>query len=335
MIYEKLGRSGLKVSRLCLGTMQFGGRTTEADSIAIIDRARDAGLNFIDTADVYNGGVSEEITGRGIKAHRDDWVLATKLGNGPLDPPNRRGASRGWIMKACEASLKRLGVETIDIYYLHREDLETDMAETVRALGDLISAGKIRYFGVSNFRAWRVAEICNICDRLNVDRPVVSQPYYNAVNRMPEVEHLPACDHYGLGVFPYSPMARGVLTAKYQPGVAPLEGSRAGMNDARIMESEWREESLVIAQKIAEHAQSRGVTPGRFAVAWLLANKFVTGTIVGPRTMEHLEGALGAETIQFTQEDEAFVDALVPSGHPSTPGYTDPEYPLEGRVLRS
>ena len=334
MIYETLGRSSLQVSRLCLGTMQFGGRTTETDSVAIIERAREAGLNFIDTADVYNGGVSEEITGRGIKAHRDDWVLATKLGNGPHEPPNRRGASRSWIMKACDASLERLGVEVIDIYYLHREDPETDMVDTVRALGVLISAGKIRYFGVSNFRAWRVAEICNICDHLNVDRPIVSQPYYNAVNRMPEVEHLPACRHYGLGVFPYSPMARGVLTAKYQPGAAPLKDSRAGVNDPRMMASEWREDSLVIAQKIAAHAKGRGVTPGRFAVAWLLASKFVTGTIVGPRTMEHLEGALGSEAFAFTAEDEAFVDALVPRGHPSTPGYTDPEYPLEGRVLR-
>jgi len=334
MKYEKLGRSSLTVSRLCLGTMQFGARTSAKDSAIIIDKARAAGINFIDTADAYNDGRSEEITGSAVRAHRLDWIVATKLGNGPFEPPNRRGSSRHWIFEACEASLKRLGLDHIDIYYLHREDLDTDMVETVRALGDLIRSGKIRYFGISNFRSWRIAEICNICDKLNIDRPIVSQPYYNALNRMPEVEHLPACGHYGLGVFPYSPMARGVLTAKYQPGAAPAADSRAGVGDARMMASEWREESLVIAAKIKDHAEARGITPGRFAVAWVLANRFATGTIVGPRTLEHLDGALGAEDYQFSAEDEAFVDALVPIGHPSTPGYSDPEYPIEGRILR-
>ena len=334
MEFEKLGRSSLTVSRLCLGTMQFGGRTSAEASATIIDRARGAGINFIDTADVYNDGLSEEITGAAVASNRLDWIVATKLGNGPFDPPNRRGSSRHWVFEACDRSLRRLGLDHIDIYYLHREDLNTDMAETVRALGDLIQSGKIRYFGVSNFRSWRVAEICNICDRLNVDRPIVSQPYYNALNRMPEVEHLPACAHYGLGVFPYSPMARGVLTAKYTPGEAPAEDSRAGVRDARMMVSEWREGSLVIAQKIRDHAVARGTTPGRFAVAWMLANRYVTGAIVGPRTLEHLEAALGAEDYAFTADDEAFVEALVPAGHPSTPGYTDPEYPIEGRVLR-
>jgi aryl-alcohol dehydrogenase-like predicted oxidoreductase len=203
----------------------------------------------------------------------------------------------------------------------------------VRALGDAARAGKIRHFGVSNYRSWRIAEICNLCDRMGVDRPVVSQPYYNAMNRQPEVEQLPAAAHYGLGIFPYSPLARGVLTAKYQPGAAPPEGTRAGRGDKRMMEAEWRPESLAIAQAIAKHAEAQGTTAAHFAINWVLANRLVTGTIVGPRTEAHLEDYLAALSYRFTAEDEALVNSLVAPGHPSTPGYNDPQYPLEGRVV--
>jgi aryl-alcohol dehydrogenase-like predicted oxidoreductase len=164
---------------------------------------------------------------------------------------------------------------------------------------------------------------------------VVSQPYYNALNRMPEVEHLPACTHLGLGVFPYSPLARGVLTGKYKPGDVPAEGTRAGRQDKRMLETEWREESLRAAQEIAAHAAARGATPGQFATAWVLNNALVTGTIAGPRTMEQWEDYVGALDYRFTPEDEALVDRLVTPGHPSTPGYNDPAYPLEGRIPRS
>ncbi len=214
MDYRSLGRSGLKVSPICLGTMMFGGQTEEPASARIITRARDAGINFIDTADVYNEGRSEEIIGRAIAAERSHWVLATKVANPTGPGPNERGLSRRHILAAAEASLRRLGTEWIDIYYLHREDPTTPLAEAVHALGDLVRQGTIRYFGVSNYRAWRVAEICRLCDELGLDRPVVSQPYYNALNRMAEVEHLPACGTYGLGVVPYSLLARGVLTGK-------------------------------------------------------------------------------------------------------------------------
>ena len=200
MDYRNLGRSGLKVSPLCLGTMMFGGATDEPTAQRIIAKVREAGVNFIDTADAYNGGRSEEVTGRAISNQRDQWVLATKLANPMGEGPNAGGLSRKWIMRAVDASLRRLGTDYIDIYYLHKEDLNTPLAETVYAMGDLVRAGKIRYFGVSNYKSWRVAEICAICDRLGIDRPVVSQPYYNAMNRMPEVEHLPACAYYGLGV---------------------------------------------------------------------------------------------------------------------------------------
>jgi aryl-alcohol dehydrogenase-like predicted oxidoreductase len=229
MHYRQLGRSGLKVSPICLGTMQFGGPTDEATSVRIIDKAREAGINFIDTADAYNYGNSEQVVGRAIAKERDHWILASKLANPMGDDPNRVGLSRRWVLQAADESLRRLGTDTIDIYYLHKEDHTTPLEETVRAMGDLLRAGKIRYFGVSNYRAWRVAEICNICDRLGIDRPVVSQPYYNAMNRMPEVEHMPACSFYGLGVVPYSPLARGVLTGKSsatrKPRALPLASS--------------------------------------------------------------------------------------------------------------
>ena len=335
MQFERLGRSGLTVSRLCLGTMMFGGRSDEAESLRIIGDARENGVNFIDTADVYTEGESERIVGRALAADRDGWVLATKLGNRKGKAPHRAGLNRKWMIEACEASLQRLATDYIDIYYLHKEDLSTPLEETAQAMGRLLADGKVRYFGVSNFRAWRVAELCRLCDALGVPRPVVSQPYYNAMNRMPEVEHLPACNHYGLGVVPYSPLARGVLTGKYAPGEAPPADTRAGAQDKRIMQTEWREESLVIAQTIRRHAEAQGITPGQFALAWVLNNRLVTSAIAGPRTFEQWRDYLTGLDYAFTPEDEALVDSLVVSGHPSTPGYNDPAYPLEGRVPRS
>lgn len=335
MNYRNLGRSGLQVSPLCLGTMMFGGATDEATSVRIIDMAAAAGMNFIDTADVYNGGLSEEITGRAIASHRYDWVLATKLANAMGDGPNRRGLSRAWVMQACEDSLKRLGTDHIDIYYLHKEDHSTPLSETIGAMADLVRMGKIRYIGLSNYRAWRIAEICRLCDDLGCPRPVVLQPYYNIMTRQPEVELLPACGFYGLGVAPYSPLARGVLTGKYLPGAEPDQSSRAGRKDTRMMQTEWRDESLIIAQKLKQHADAKGCTPGQFAVAWLLNNHLVTSPIAGPRTIEQFEDYLGALETKFTSEDEALVDQLVTSGHPSTPGYNDPAYPLEGRKPRT
>ena len=333
MKYRKLGRSGLDVSTICLGTMNFGGATDEATSARIIGSAREAGINFIDTADVYGDGRSEEIVGRAIKSSRNAWVVATKVGNAMSNIRNHRGLSRVWMTQACEASLRRLGVEAIGVYYLHREDHGTALEETVLAIADLVRAGKIRHFGVSNFRAWRVAEICNICDRLGIGRPVVSQPYYNAMNRMPEVEHLPACGNYGIGVVPYSPLARGVLSGKYEPGAPPPEGTRAGRADTRIMQTEWRPESLVLAQEIRKHAEARGMTTGQFALLWVLNNRFVTSAIAGPRTEEQWADYVGALAHSFTAEDEALVDRLVVTGHPSTPGYNDPAYPIEGRPV--
>ena len=335
MEYRNLGRSGLRVSPLCLGTMMFGGPTDEATAGRIIARARDAGVNFIDTADAYNGGASEEITGRAIAANRDEWVLATKLANIAAPDANGGGLSRKWVMRAIDGSLRRLGTDYIDIYYLHKEDHATPLAETVHAMGDLVRAGKIRYFGVSNTRSWRGAQICHLCDDMGIDRPVVSQPYYHALNRAPETEHLPACGAYGLGVVSYSPLARGILTGKYDPDQPPPADSRAGRKDGRMLQSEWRPESLQLAQRIARHAEARGISASHFAIAWVLNNRLVTGVIGGPRTEAQWEDYLGALPVTFTAEDEALIDGMVAPGHASTPGYNDPAYPIEGRVARN
>jgi len=313
----------------------FGDRTEEIVAQRIVDKGLDFGVNFIDTADVYSFGASEEMTGRTISAHRNHWVLATKVANPMGQGPNQRGLSRQWIMRACEDSLRRLNSDHIDIYYLHKEDHTTPLLETVTAIGDLQKAGKIRYFGVSNHRSWRVAEICNICDGLGIDRPIVSQPYYNAINRMPEVEHIPACDYYGLGIAAYSPVARGVLTGKYLPGQEPSEDTRAGRSDRRIMQTEWREESLVIAQTIKAHAELYGMSAVQFATLWVLNNTMVTSAIAGPRTEEQWDDYLGIFDHEFTKEDEALIDRLVVTGHSSTPGYNDPAYPLEGRIAQT
>jgi len=334
MNYRQLGRSGLKVSPICLGTMMFGGPTDEATSARIIAKARDAGINFIDTADAYNKGGSEEVVGRAIARERDRWILATKLANPMGDDPNRAGLSRRWVLQAADESLKRLGSDVIDIYYLHKEDHATPLEETVRALSDLLRAGKIRYFGVSNYRAWRVAEICNICDMIGIDRPIVSQPYYNAMNRMPEIEHLPACFYYGLGVVPYSPLARGVLTGKYSADAAPDKDTRAGRNDVRMMQTEWRPESLRLAQEIKRHAESKGFTAGQLAVSWVLNSSLVSSVITGPRTEAQWDDYIRALDYPFAADDEALIDCLVVTGHASTPGYNDPAYPIEGRKPR-
>jgi len=334
MPYRRLGTSNLKVSALCLGTMMFADQTDEAEAARIVASARERGVNFIDTADVYSKGASEMMVGRLLSADRHDWVLATKLGN-PMQPkPNHSHYSRVWILREVVDSLHRLATDYIDILYLHRDYPGENLEEAVRAMGDLVRAGKIRYWAVSNFRGWRIAEIARLCDQLGVPRPVACQPYYNLLNRMPEVEILPACEHYGLGVVPYSPVARGVLTGKYLPGQIPEQGTRAGRADRRIMETEFREESLQIAQQLKVHAQGRGLTPGQFATAWVLANPIVTAVIAGPRTLAQFEDYFGALGETISPEEEALVDGLVTPGHGSTHGYNDPGYPFGGRPVR-
>lgn len=334
MQYRRLGNSNLKVSALCLGTMMFGDQTDIAEAGRIVASAREHGINFIDTADVYSKGGSEEMVGKLLASGRHDWVLATKLGNAMSDQPNQSHYSRSWIMREVENSLRRLATDHVDILYLHRDYHEENLEEAVRALGDLIRAGKIRAFGLSNFRGWRIAEVIRLCEKTGVPAPVVCQPYYNLLNRMPEVEILPACANYGIGVVPYSPIARGVLTGKYLPGQLPAEGTRAGRGDKRIMETEFREESLVIAQRLKEHAEARGVKLGQFATAWVLANPVISSVIAGPRTLAQMEDYYLAAEMKISADEEALVDGLVTPGHASTHGYNDPSYPFFGRPVQ-
>lgn len=333
--YRYLGRSALKVSPITLGTMMFGGPTPDEVSFRIIDKAREQGINFIDTADVYHDGQSEITVGKGIAEHRDHWVLATKFANSHRKGPNLGGQSRKWIIQNVEAQLKRLNTDYIDILYFHRAVFDAPLEEPLRAIGDLIRQGKLRYYGVSNFLAWRIAEVAHLADRLGIDRPVASQPLYNIVTRAAEREELPAASYYGLGTVTYSPLARGVLTGKYAPGQKPAADTRAGRGDKRLLETEWRPESVEIAQKIADHARARGLTPTQFALAWVLNNTLVTSTIAGPRTEDHWDGYIEALDVRLNAEDEALIDGVVTPGHASTHGFNDPSHPVEGRVARS
>ena len=328
MHYRNLGKSPLKVSTLCLGTMMFGDQTDLAEARSIVAHARENGVNFIDTADVYSTGASETMVGECLRGDRTNWILATKIGNKMSSMPNESHYSRTWMMRECDASLSRLNTDYIDIYYMHRDFNGMDLEEPLRAIDALLRAGKIRYWGISNFRGWRIAEITRLARELNIPGPSVCQPYYNLLNRMPEVEVLPACAHYGIGVVPYSPIARGVLTGKYAPGAKAPKESRVGRGDARIMQTEFREESLLIAQTLQGHCASKNISLSHFATAWVLANKSVSAVIAGPRTLAQWQDYFGALDLAITREDETLVDSLVHPGHPSTPGYTDPVYPL-------
>lgn len=329
--HRPLGHSGLLVSPLSLGAMMFGGPTDAETSTRIIHTAREQGINFIDTANVYAGGRSEEIVGAAVAAHRDYWILASKVGSGQGAAPNQAGLNRKHIFSALDASLKRLNTDYLDIYYLHREDHQTPLEVTVSAVGSLIRQGKVRYWGVSNYRGWRIAEIVHVAKQLGVDAPVVSQPLYNIVNRQAEAEQITAATFHGLGVVPYSPLARGVLSGKYAPGAAPASDTRAGRQDKRILETEWRDESLHIAQKVKRHAEARGISSVEFAIAWVLNNSAVSAAITGPRTEDQWATYVRALNVDVTSEDEAFVDSLVTPGHSSTPGFNDPSHFVSGR----
>ena len=332
MQYRTLGKSNLQVSALCLGTMMFGDQTGQDEAAAIVADARAHGVNYIDTADVYTKGASETMLGSLLKGQRHEWVLATKLGNKMSDRVNESHYSRSWMLRELDNSLQRLQTDHVDILYMHRDIIGMDLEEPLRAIDAMLRAGKIRYWGVSNFRGWRIAEIMRIAGQLGMPGPTVCQPYYNLLNRMPEVEILPACNHYGIGVTSYSPVARGVLTGKYAPGQAPAEGTRAARGDKRMSETEFREESLVIAQTLKAHAQAKGITLAQFATAWVLAHRAVSSVIAGPRTLQQWQDYLPALDYTVAPDDEALVDSLVRPGHPSTPGFTDPAYPLNSRV---
>ncbi len=331
MQYTTLGASGLKVSPVCLGTMMFGGQTNEADSIRIMHRAFDLGINFFDTADMYNAGDSEVVVGKGLADRREKVVIATKGCNAMGDGPNDQGAGRAYMKRAVDASLKRLGTDYIDLYYVHKPDPDTPIDETLRVLDDLVRAGKIHYIACSNFRTWRLMESLWTGDALGTAKFSCIQPLYNIVNRDVEVELLPACEEYGVGVVTYSPLARGILTGKYHPGKEFPAGSRASRNDKRMQQAELRDASLNIAQEIVAHCEQKGCKSSPFAVAWVMANPIITSVILGPRTMEQFDDNIAALNVEITEDDEAFIDSLVPPGEHSGFGFQDTAYPITGR----
>jgi aryl-alcohol dehydrogenase-like predicted oxidoreductase len=311
--------------------MMFGGPTDEDESIRMIHVALERGINFVDTANIYNRGESERVVGRAIADRRDRVVLATKGRQAMGDGPNDQGASRLHLMRELEASLQRLQVDHVDIYYTHTPDHDTPIEETLRAMDDMVRQGKTRYIACSNFRAWRLCEALWLSDVRNWNRFICTQPLYNIVNRDIEVELLPLCQEHGVGVVTYSPLARGILTGKYAPGQPPPAGTRAGRSDPRMMQAEWREASLEVADRIAARCRDRGVSPSQFALAWCLANPIITSVIIGPRTIEQLDDNLACLNVDVSDDDEAFVNQLVPPGEHSGVGFQDSAYPITGR----
>lgn len=326
-----LGRSGAPVTALCLGAMNFGGPTPEAEARAIIDAAYEQGVRFIDTSSNYTDGNSEPIVGRAIKANRDKWFVATKVGTQTGPAPTERGLSRHYVMRTLEQSLRRLQTDHVDLYYVHRVDPRTPWEEVVVTFADIVRSGKARAWALSNVRAWQIAHIAGLCRQHGLPPPVALQPYYNLLNRQPEVELIPAARAFDMGVVPYSPIARGILSGKYQLNVTPEADSRVARRDKRVMEAEWRPESLDIADKLKAHAAARGLSLVAFATSWVLSNKAVTSVICGPRTLTQWQSYGAALNYKWTAEDEAVVNKLVQPGHSSTPFFTDPAYPVEGR----
>ena len=334
MEYRNLGRSPLKISPLTLGTMMFGGATDTEESLRIIQDARDSGINSMDTADVYNKGETEKIVAQAIKDGRHYWVLASKVVNRMGDGPNQSGFSRKWVMEGVEASLRRLQTDYLDILYLHRDFPGQSMEEPLHAIGDLLQQGKIRYYGLSNFRGWRIAEAVRMAQQLGIPAPSVIQPVYSLVNRIAELEQLPAAQEYGMGVISYSPLARGVLTGKYRSMDDVPADSRVARSDKRILDTEWRAESLVVVNALRERVEAKGYSTADFATAWVMNNALVTSAIAGPRTFEQWRGYMRALDVKLDAEDEAFVDGLVTPGYTTTHGYHDPVHLVSGRVMR-
>lgn len=318
MEYRKLGDTGVKVSPLCLGAMMFGqrGNADHEDCIRIIHRALDAGINFIDTANVYSHGESEEIVGKALRDRREEVVLATKV-HGIMGPgPNERGNSRKHIVRQVEQSLKRLQTEYIDLYQIHRPDPETPLEETLRALDDLIRQGKVLYIGSSTFPAWELVESYWISDKFTIARFSCEQPPYSIFTRGIETDVLPVCDKYGTGVIPWSPLNRGWLAGKYRRGQDIDPQSRVGRSDPFIdkPESESGQRKLDLVEELVPMAEEVGATLAQYAIAWTLTNPVVTSPIIGPRTMDQLESLLPALEIVIPEEHLRKIDELVPPG---------------------
>ncbi|MDB4962761.1 MAG: mocA [Myxococcales bacterium] len=311
-----LGKTGVKVSRVALGMMSFGGDADEATAGAIWRAARDAGINLVDTADVYNEGRSEEIAGRLMKGERDQIVLATKAYFPMGASPNDRGSSRYHLVRAVEASLRRLQTDRIDLFYLHRFDDATDLGETLRAIDDLVRAGKILYPACSNFAAWQVAHALGIAAARGLAPLVAIQPMYNLVKRTAEIEILPMAQALGIGVIAYSPTGGGLLTGKYGAGRAPSSGR---LLDSKMYTVRYAEPGFyATADRFRELAAELGHDPVTLAVAWVASHPAITSVLVGGRNVEQLTPSFAANTLELDAATRARISALSPDPPPAT-----------------
>lgn len=309
MDYRQLGRSGLRVSVIGLGGNTFGRYADEAQTARIVHAALDLGINLIDTANIYGAGASEELLGKALRGRRDDALIATKVGMKMGDRPNERGSSRKHIVESCHASLRRLGVDTIDLFQIHEFDPTTPLEETLSALDDLVRSGKVRYIGCSNYDAWRVVQALWISDRERFARFVSVQPEYNLLERDVERELVPACLEFGLGVIPYYPLAAGVLTGKYKPGEPPPAGTRG--HDNPRFEPRLRRETLEAVQRLDGWAREHGHSVGELALAWLVARPGVSSVIAGTTRPEQVAANAGAADWRLSEDDLRTVDELL------------------------
>ncbi len=316
MEYRQLGRSGVRVSKLCVGTMTFGGRTDGDEARRIVDEAIDAGVNFIDTADVYGRGESEEIVGRVLAAngHRDDVVLATKGVATMGDGTNDQGASRYHLTRAVEASLQRLQTDRIDLYYLHITDIHTPVDEILDTLDVLVKQGKILYVGTSKWPVPLIMEGLWLADKHGLPRFIAEQPPYNLTDRRVELELVWTCMRHGIGIAPFGPLAGGVLSGVYRKGETAPEGHRYKKIGQRDGHRRYTEESMDLVEKLRPLADARDVTLAEFSLAWLMQRPGITSPICGPRTAEHLRSAVKACEIELTDEELAKVDEAIAPG---------------------
>lgn len=314
MIYRLFGRTGIKVSPLCLGTLNFGGPTPEAESIRLIHRAIDAGINFIDTANSYNQGETERVVGKALPPEKRQHTILTSKVHFPLSAdPNDQGNSRRHIFQAVEASLKRLQTDWIDLYQIHRPVFEIPQDETLRALDDLVHQGKIRYFGTSTYPAWLIMEGLAISERYNLNRFVSEQPPYNLLDRRIENELVPLAQRYQLALLPWSPLAMGTLAGRYDDAVTFPEGSRAERIGTYVSER-ISQAGIRAAQEVAALARSMGITTSQLALLWVKDQPAVTAPIIGPRTEAHLDDNLAVLEMSLSEETAQAMDAIVPPG---------------------
>jgi aryl-alcohol dehydrogenase-like predicted oxidoreductase len=314
MDYRWLGRTGVRVSPLCLGTMNFGGVTNEADSIAIIHAALDAGINFVDSANTYNGGQSEVVVGKALRDRREKVVLATKVHFKVGDGPNDEGNSRLHILKACDDSLRRLQTDYIDLYQIHRPNLEIPVDESLGALTDLVRAGKVRYIGCSTHPAWLVMEALAVSERLHLARYVSEQPPYNLLDRRIENELIPLALRYQLAIMPWAPLAQGVLAGRYPANQPFAADSRAERLKGSIYAERVTSRGVEAGAKFVEIANRVGKMPGQLALTWCKDQLGITSPIVGPRTIEQLRELLPVLEMQLSDDERSACDEINPPG---------------------